>query len=404
MSTTLLYHQDDYLKSFEATVQAIERDAKVVILTATAFYPTGGHQNCDQGWIQKGRRDYILVTDVQKNGCNIVEHHYEAFRGSIKPGDKVQGLIQWQRRFQHMRLHTAQHIFSSCALDRFGVKTGHADFSPDGGLAVLEDPLTWVQVFVLEDDVNRMIAEERKVTRSIDESGVVTISIDQLDSSHCGGTHVRSTAEIEMFKVTGMHNRNIYYQIGQRAKQKSIQLANSALESAALLQAREASCLPEMIHKLIIQRDEGFRKLAAWEEKITERQISMALQSAVPINDRVTVFQLNLSHVPTNDVKNLVKKQLISESQVWICLADRRNMLISSSAEVVDANEILQNFTGQWGMRGGGNFGYAQGGPVPEAIADPAAEVTKWILSMNGKYTQPSNRNEKSSEHGKRES
>lgn len=392
MSTALLYHQDDYMSSFEATVQSIETDTGVVILNATAFYPTGGHQWCDHGWIQKSRRDYMIVTDIQKDESNTVRHRYETLRGDIKAGDKVQGLIQWKRRFQHMQLHTSQHIFSQCALHRFGVKTGRADFSPEGGLAVLEIPLNWEQVFVLEDDVNRIIAEGRTVTRSIDKSGIVTISIDRLVKNQCGGTHVKSTSEIEMFKVTSVHNKNIYYDVGERAKQKSILLANNALESAALLEARRVNNLPEMVKRLIAERDEGIQKQAAWEEKTTEQQISLAKQTAVPMHREATIFQLNLSHIATNEVKKLVKNHLISEAQVWICMAHRRNMLISSSAEAINANELLENFIDQWGMQGGGNSGYAQGGPVPASVSDPTAEVTKWLLSRNGKHIQRLNR------------
>lgn len=383
MSTVLLYQQDDYMRLFEATVVGVDEGSGSVILDATAFYPTGGHQRCDQGRIEKGRNDYWIVTDVQKDDAGVVRHACLAARGHIQVGDRVRGSIHWSRRYRHMQLHTAQHIFSRFALDRFGVATGRADFAPEGGLAVMENPITWEQMLLLEDDVNRVIAEGRAVSRSIDDNGTTSITVDRLDENHCGGTHVRSTAEIGLFKITSVHNRNLNYEVGERARQIAIRVANHALEAAALFETHETKTLADRVRSLMAERNEAHKALEEQAEKTTQKQVQIAQQTAVPLNGAATIFRLELSHLSTKAVKEMVKKKLIADGQVWVCLADRRNLLIASRSDAVRADELLREFVGPWGMQGGGNPGFAQGGPVPDSVADPLDQVAQKLRSRD---------------------
>ncbi len=382
MSTILLYHQDDYMTSFEATVLKVDKAARYIVLDATAFYPTGGHQRSDQGFIKKDRKKYLVITNVQKSDSGEVYHYFEDSKLEIQAGDKVQGVIDWKRRYQHMQLHTAQHIFSRCARDRFDVETGRADFSHEGGMMVMNLPLTMEQVMVLEEDVNRIILENRKVYRTVGENGKITITIEHLDKNPCGGTHVRSTSEIDLFKITRINDRNIYYQVGRRARQLTLRMANAVLESSKLLQLSDFNKLTENVVHLLKEREQAQEKLRTWKEYLTQQEISHAKQTPLSFNNTLTLYSLNLPHLSSNEVKNLLKKHLIEKNQVWICLADKRNILISSTTKVINANEVLQKFINKWGMRGGGNSGIAQGGPVPENIANPLNEVTDWLLKI----------------------
>ena len=72
VETIQLYTQDDHLTHFEATVVAVDPEQRTLVLDATAFYPTGGHQHCDQGRIGKDRRNFVIVTDVKRDEHGIV--------------------------------------------------------------------------------------------------------------------------------------------------------------------------------------------------------------------------------------------------------------------------------------------------------------------------------------------
>ncbi len=389
MATTLLYHQDDYLTNFEAKVLSVDKETQSIILDATAFYPTGGHQRCDQGQIKKGRRNYLVITDVKKDDSGVVYHRYLATKGAIDAGDTIAGTIHWERRLRHMQLHTSQHIFTRFAQDRFGICTGRADFGPDGGLAVMEKPLTWEEILLLEDDVNRVIAAGRRISRSIDSEGVITITVDQVDDSFCGGTHVRSTSEIGLFKVTSVQSKNIYYEVGDRARQVAIRMANDAMEAAAVLNVSDTRGLSGQTSMLLAEKEAADSRLHEWKENTTREQITKANQTAISLNDKTTAFTLDLSHMNTKAVKNLVKADLLNEQQVWVCLAERRNLIISSASADVNARNVLQKLIDEWGMSGGGNPGLAQGGPVPDQIRDPLGSVTSLLLNGNGRQQEP---------------
>ncbi len=385
MVTTLLYHQDDYMSSFEATVLEVDPGARSVVLDSTAFYPTGGHQHCDQGHLNKDRRNYVVVADVRIDDNGTVHHSYVAGKGEVAPGDKIHGKIHWDRRFRHMQLHTTQHIFSRFAQDRFNLCTGRADFGPDRGLAVMEQALSWEQILVLEDDVNRVIAEGHGISRSIDDQGVITISVDGIDDSLCGGTHVHSTREIGLFKVTGVHNKNVYYEVGDRARQVAIAYANAAIESAALLNLPQLRELPSGVQQILTAKEEADKRFEDWKEKTTQQQISKATQTATALNGSAKVYRLDLSHMSAKAARNLVKNQLLGDKQIWLCMTEKRNLLISSAVDEVGANDVLQRVIQEWGILGGGNPGLAQGGPIPESVEDPLTSITKWLVNGNGK-------------------
>ena len=100
--TRLLAHTDAYLKEFEAKVVAVNPDDNAVVLTETAFYPGGGGQPCDYGWL-----DDTPVTKVKRQGDRI--WHWLADEPPLE-GATVHGRLDWERRYKLMRTHTAFHI------------------------------------------------------------------------------------------------------------------------------------------------------------------------------------------------------------------------------------------------------------------------------------------------------
>ncbi|HEY5235999.1 MAG TPA: alanyl-tRNA editing protein, partial [Rhabdochlamydiaceae bacterium] len=107
MKTDPLYLTDPYLKEVEATIiDFIEPDR--IILDQTIFYPMGGGQPTDQGTIvfengEKAEVYQVLVKDGEIN-------HFIKSQHKPSPGEKIKGTLNWERRFKHMRLHSAGHI------------------------------------------------------------------------------------------------------------------------------------------------------------------------------------------------------------------------------------------------------------------------------------------------------
>ncbi|MHB8633421.1 MAG: alanyl-tRNA editing protein [Thermoplasmatota archaeon] len=218
--TELLYMRDlesGYERRFQARV--VEASPDRVVLDRSLFYPLGGGQEWDTGTLtHAGRR--LSVTEVTRKGLFVGEGH------GLRPGDEVEGEIDWERRYAHMRMHTAQHLVSALAYDLFGrVRTvgnqihrqrSHIDFSPiefspamlsdleaaaNGaiaqGYALVATTMTRAEILAQQTpDRSNMDLLPASVT----DLRVIRIGAD-VDLCPCAGTHVRNTRELGEFQV-----------------------------------------------------------------------------------------------------------------------------------------------------------------------------------------------------------
>ncbi len=215
--TELLYFEDCYMKEFEAKIVKVKNNR--IILDRTAFYPEGGGQPSDTGTISEER-----VKKVEKKGDTVL-HILE--NGEFGIGETVQCVIDWDRRYSHMKYHTAQHVLSAVVLDEYGGRTTGNQIHEDRGRidfdVNLSDKISHVENRVNEIvdqgmDVNiytmdREAAEEdldpertrlNLLPDSVRELRIV--EIEGLDKTACAGTHVANTEEIGNFKVTDTLN------------------------------------------------------------------------------------------------------------------------------------------------------------------------------------------------------
>lgn len=216
--TDLIYFDNCYKKEFDAEV--VESKGNRVILDRTAFYPEGGGQPSDTGTIDKNR-----VRKAVKKGGNI-EHVLE--KNDLIEGQEVHGRIDWDRRYSHMKYHTAQHILSAVVLDNYDGKTTGNQLYQDRARIDFDADIASVTKEI-EKKVNEVIEEGRDVeiftmkrekavgeldperTRinllpdSVKELRI--IEIKGLDKTACAGTHVENTKEIGEFEVTNTESK-----------------------------------------------------------------------------------------------------------------------------------------------------------------------------------------------------
>ena len=198
--TARLYHEDPYLRRFEATVLSI--DGSEVTLDRTAFYPEGGGQVGDTGALGG-----VRVADTRIRDGRVVHILKEA--PGFEVGGSVECEIDWERRHRIMRLHSAAHIMEHFLyrelgeLRRLGSRVDEnkdrADYAYEGRLPA--DALRRA-----EDAANRFMAEDHEVTIRLDPSrpGIRIWSCGGIEMP-CGGTHVRGTGEIG---AIGLRRRN----------------------------------------------------------------------------------------------------------------------------------------------------------------------------------------------------
>jgi misacylated tRNA(Ala) deacylase len=223
--------EDAYVRSFEARIVALPPGA--VVLDRTYFYPTGGGQPNDEGWIRAGEDAVIPVQNVTKSGPSVVHRIDRRPRSSsaLTVGQTVEGTVDWERRYRHMRLHTAQHLLSALIFERIGIRTRRANLSGVRATLDLENPVVEVDLFgPLEEEINAHQRQPRPVSvrhmprAEFDQnpsarSGLVplppqvdpvrVIGIEGVDTCPCGGTHLRNTGEIGEVHLSAPHAQGV---------------------------------------------------------------------------------------------------------------------------------------------------------------------------------------------------
>jgi misacylated tRNA(Ala) deacylase len=233
-----LYHEDSYRKEFNTIVQSI--NGNTIMLGQTAFYPSGGGQPCDIGkLVRLGDGTEAIVTDVAK-AIEGIAHTLQAQTFNV--GDKVHGIIDWQRRYSLMRMHTAAHILAAIVSKltgalitgkQLGTEESRIDFS-------LED-FNRSQMSLFAEEANKAIENSTVVNcyflpkeEAMKIPGIVKLAsrmppdvpeirivdIVGIDIQACAGLHVATPREIGKIEVTGAENkgkanRRMYFRLAQ---------------------------------------------------------------------------------------------------------------------------------------------------------------------------------------------
>ena len=228
---TLQYHMNShdgtYKKEFQSKVTAVYPG--IVELEETAFYHLGGGQPSDKGTLN-WREGESIVYDVRKK--NRIRHMVEGDLPEV--GDSVEGKLNWNRRYTHMRMHTSQHLVSAIVSDLYGADTvgnqigldkSRIDFKPlKLNMNEIDDLIDLTNEYIAKDininisEANRSDLEGNPEIRSSMSSGLwkllpksVTrlrvISIGDIDVCPCAGTHVRSLKEIGKVEFVKRDNK-----------------------------------------------------------------------------------------------------------------------------------------------------------------------------------------------------
>jgi len=220
--TELLYLRDAYLQEFDAVVVAVDAEGARVALDQTGFYPTGGGQPHDIGEL-----DGVAVVDVRKEG-HLVWHTLDG--GLPAEGATVHGVVDWGRRHQLMRTHSAMHVLCGVIWNEWGKAVTGGNMEPLEARMDFEfDPLPEGFAARVQDLVNEEIAADRVIEVSflprdtaLEDADLIRTKVNMipesvreirvvdivgLDKQADGGTHVHSTSEIGRFEVVKTESR-----------------------------------------------------------------------------------------------------------------------------------------------------------------------------------------------------
>ena len=226
--TEELFREDSYLQECDATVVAIDDGA--LILDRTVFYALGGGQPGDTGTVTwDGGHATILDTRYGEGGT--IRHILEEGASTPSVGDSVHCVLDWDRRYRHMRMHTAMHLLGSVL--QYGVTGGNIsaeksrlDFdmadsvdkeAVGAALAKLvsEDHAVSCRWITEEElDAKPDLVRTMSVQPPRGRGSIRLLEIEGVDLQPCGGTHLKSTSEVGAVRIgkvenKGKHNRRV---------------------------------------------------------------------------------------------------------------------------------------------------------------------------------------------------
>ena len=388
--TSRLYYQDSYLRSFRAAVVETADDGRRVYLDQTAFYPSSGGQPFDTGQIGASRVMDVLDEEEQDRIAHVVETPLVA--GSYDCA------VDWPRRWDHMQQHTGQHLLSAVLLDLFNAPTVSFHLGQLSSTIDIETRnLAPEQIDQAVERANQIVCESRSVTVSYHEAtqdvrlrkpseraGTLrVVSIQDLDRSACGGTHVRSTGEIGAILIRSIDKVRGHVRVEFLCGGRAIRRARADYEALSRI-ARHFSAPSDQVPALVAQQGERLaeadklrRKLAFELAQVRGRELHA---STTPNAAGLRVHVGRLEKGPMSD-------EVRAEAQAFagagnavyvVACAEPASVLVAvSQPGPFAAGATLKPLLEQHGGRGGGNAQLAQGSlPSREAADLVVCELT----------------------------
>ena len=237
MATDLLFRDDAYLRTATARVVAITE--RGIELDRTVFYPAGGGQIGDTGVLVRESGERIAIADTRKgDAIDSVVHIPALDAPKPEPGEILSLEIDWQRRYQLMRLHTALHVMSCVVVapvtgGNIAPEKARLDFDIDMSLldaarieqetnALVERAIDTETVWITDEELDARpeLVKTMSVQPPRGAGRVRLLRIPGIDLQPCGGTHVKNIAEIGAIRVLRIRSE------GKRNKRVEIALTN----------------------------------------------------------------------------------------------------------------------------------------------------------------------------------
>jgi alanyl-tRNA synthetase len=392
--TKRLYYDRPELQEFESVVEGVlapsaEQPRAGVILRETAFYPTSGGQIHDTGWLTLDSSDRLRVTEVAEQEDGRIIHYLE---GPVRAaaGAVVRGVIDPERRRDHMQQHSGQHVLSAAFVELYQMPTVSFHMGDDYCSIDLATPaLSAEQAAGAEKRANQIVFENRPVEiryvaraeaeklglRKLppaEREKLRLIEVTGFDLSACGGTHVAATGQIGAILLRRTEKVRQGMRVEFVCGERAIRMAHrdyAALSDAAALFSAQLWDVPNQIRKsfddlklLRKQKDDALEQLA-------EAIAIAALKEQPESNGRRLVVR-SFSDRDISFAKLFAQKVVrtgIPAAALVASTMDPPGLVFAQSAGgPADMGALLKQVLSSVGGRGGGSRDFAQGG-VPAA-------------------------------------
>ncbi|MBX6364371.1 MAG: hypothetical protein IRZ00_10930 [Gemmatimonadetes bacterium] len=388
--TERLYYTDAYLRTFDAVVVETADDGRRVYLDRTAFYPTSGGQPCDAGTLGG-----VAVVDVVDEGERVA--HVLAAPLGAGPGATVEGRIDWERRFDHMQQHTGQHLLSAVFADLYGLETVSVHFGATSSTLDLGAPsVDAATLRAAEARANAVVWEARPVTVTFEDAAVATglrkpsersgelriVSIEGIDRSACGGTHVARTAEIGPVLLRRVEKIRRETRVEFLCGARALAAARADWETLGRV-AQALSAAPEEAPALVAGLREQLKEAASarrrLEAELAQHRAHDLWERTAPGSDGVRRAALRRAAGGMDELRALAHAFVaLPRTMLLGLVTDPPSVLLATSEDSgIDAGAELRRVLADLGGRGGGSARIAQG-------SVPAADALERVVAALG--------------------
>lgn len=396
--TKHLYYEDSYLTEFDASVldRCTVDGLPAVVLDQTAFYPESGGQPCDRGTLG-GVRVERVVEDPSGRIIHVTASPLDTLA--------VHGLVDWERRFDHMQQHTGQHILSQAFLGvaKAGTVSFHLGQESSTIDVELADPDAAV-IRAAEDLASRVVFEDRpvrilNVTReelsslgvrkeSQRQGEIRVIDIEGFDRSPCGGTHVRRSGEVGLILIMGSERykggTRVEFVCGGRAI-RTFRKDHETLKDLGRILSAHPHEIPKLVEKMQQERSGLQRDNKHLEDRILDMEAAELLDHAEQ-REGIRLVCRSYGDRRMENVKVLAQKAAAAPDALAILFAvqESAQLVLARGAGVAgDCGAIIKRLTAGLGGKGGGRSELAQAGGIPDTMVGQWSQaITDYFLEQ----------------------
>lgn len=382
--TKKLYYENVYQSTFVATVTKSEDD--YIVLSETAFYPTGGGQPYDTGTIN-GK----IVSNVEEVNGEI--RHY--ISDSISVGSKVEGNIDWERRFDHMQQHAGQHILTAAFVELYGHETISFHLGSEKVTIDLNvESISSTELEKVEQLANQIILEQRKIetkwvskeevsqyplrkTLSVEEN-IRLVIIPEFDYNGCGGTHPQSTGEVQAITILGTERQKkktrVEFVCGNRVRKQIHDKTTVVSKLTSLLHAPQNEL--ETAALRLIERNKTLEKeIKVLQENLLQFEAQDLLKKAIKVENH-RVVQASFADKGLQELQTVARYVLALDPEVNVLFVSEINgklqFVCQREESAINMKNLAQSILPVINGRGGGNEKQAQGGGEVKTITSDA--------------------------------
>ncbi|MEA4826193.1 MAG: DHHA1 domain-containing protein [Clostridium sp.] len=374
-----LYYENPYTKEFTAEIiNVIEKNNKYYVeLDKTYFYPEGGGQPSDTGYINSIPVTYVLEEDSK------IYHVMD-----VKPLKihRVKCNIDWEKRYDHMQQHLGQHILSACLFKLFNANTIGFHLGKNFSTIDIDKLLSNDEINASEKMANKIIFDNisveilyptnselkklplRKISPKVNNQ-IRVVKIGDIDINACCGTHPNSTIEVQIIKISKYekykNGTRIEFLCGSRAVSDYTLKHDSIQKMSTILSCNENSLISE-VERLSGELNKALSEKAALKSEVANYEIKEILDSCESIQNikiiKSIYYNVDLKYI------NLLASKLVSFPNVIALFGVKSNdkaqliFMCSKELKIVSMNSLLKDAITLIDGKGGGSNFSAQGG------------------------------------------